>query len=130
MFILAFWTHTDFKPVFFREAHFSLGLPYLCFNSKGSSNHWLAGLLVTKKKACDEVVLSKSVEAIPDTTEVDFKLTTEDTRIGEVINKPVDYWYEIELNPDTYPQTLIGYDEDGPKIFRLYPEGVKELWAI
>ena len=84
-------------------------------------------LLVTKKKACDEVVLSKSVEAIPDTTEVEFKLTTEETRIGEVINKPVDYWYEIELNPDTDPQTLICYDEDGPKIFRLYPEGVKEL---
>lgn len=81
-------------------------------------------LLVFKKKDCDDVVLSKSVEAIPDTTEVNIKLTTEDTRIGEVINKPVDYWYEIELNPETNPQTLIGYDEDGPKIFRLYPEGV------
>lgn len=81
-------------------------------------------LLVFKKKDCDDVVLSKSVEATPDTTEVNIKLTTEDTRIGEVINKPVDYWYEIELNPETNPQTLICYDEDGPKIFRLYPEGV------
>ena len=84
-------------------------------------------LLVFKKRDCNDVVLSKTAEAIPDTTEVNIKLTTEDTRIGEVINKPVDYWYEIELNPETNPQTLIGYDEDGPKIFRLYPEGVKEL---
>lgn len=82
--------------------------------------------MVFKKKACDEVVLSKMIEATPDTTEVNINLTTEDTRIGDTIHKPVDYWYEIELNPDTTPQTLIGYDEDGPKILRLYPEGVQK----
>lgn len=82
-------------------------------------------LMVFKKKAVNEVVLSKSIEATPDTTEVNINLTSEDTRIGDVINKPVDYWYEVELNPDTMPQTLIGYDEDGPKVLRLYPEGVK-----
>ena len=43
--------------------------------------------------------------------------------IGEVINKPTNYWYEIELNPNTQPQTIIGYDEDGEKLFVLYPEG-------
>ena len=54
---------------------------------------------------------------------VTINLTKEDTKIAEIINKPVDYWYEIEMNPDTEPQTIIGYDEDGEKIFRLYPEG-------
>ena len=58
-----------------------------------------------------------------DTATVDITLERVDTKIGEIINKPVDYWYEIELNPDTTPQTLIGYDDDGPKIFRLFPEG-------
>lgn len=38
----------------------------------------------------------------------------------------MDYWYEVELNPETEAQTIIGYDEDGPKIFRLYPEGDDE----
>lgn len=41
-----------------------------------------------------------------------------------MVNKPTDFWYEVELNPDTAPQTIIGYDkETGAKIFRLYPEG-------
>ena len=54
---------------------------------------------------------------------VTISLSSTDTRIGEIINKPVDYWYEIELNPDTTPQTIIGYDADGPKILKLFPEG-------
>lgn len=47
----------------------------------------------------------------------------DETKIGEYISKPKEYWYEIELNPETYPQTIIGYDEDGPKVLILYPEG-------
>lgn len=82
-------------------------------------------LMVFKKRAVDDVVLSKSVEVTEETTTVDISLTTDDTRIGEVIHKPVDYWYEIELNPETTPQTIIGYDDDGAKTLRLYPEGVK-----
>ena len=32
---------------------------------------------------------------------------------------------------DTQPQTIIGYDEDGAKVFRLFPEGADaevEAW--
>lgn len=75
------------------------------------------------KKSCDEVVLKKDVLISADTEAVPVLLTGDDTRIGEVISKPVDYWYDVELNPDTYPQTIIGYDESGPRVFRLYPEG-------
>jgi hypothetical protein len=35
----------------------------------------------------------------------------------------VDYWYEVELNPDEDCQTIVGYDEDGAKVLRLFPEG-------
>lgn len=80
-------------------------------------------LRVTEKKQCDNVVLTKDVIAEEGAETVDISLTKEDTRFGELISAPVDYWYEIELNPDTAPQTLVGYDEKGPKIFRLYPEG-------
>ena len=80
-------------------------------------------LKVFRKKACEDVVLQKDF-AIEEATEtVTLELTEKDTRIGGVISKPVDYWYEIELNPDNNPKTLVGYDEDGAKIFRLYPEG-------
>ena len=75
------------------------------------------------KKDTENVVLQKDfpVEDICETVEI--FLTEEDTKIGEVISKPKDYWYEIELNPGNDPQTIIGYDEDGAKVFRLFPEG-------
>lgn len=78
---------------------------------------------VFEKKKCENVVLQKDFPVEEETVRVDILLTEAETKIGNVVSKPVDYWYEIELNPHTYPQTLIGYDEDGPKIFRLYPEG-------
>lgn len=52
---------------------------------------------------------------------VEITLDSEDTKIGNIINSPVVYWYEIQLN---YEQTILGYDKDGPKYFVLYPEGV------
>ena len=78
---------------------------------------------VFAKKDCTDVVLKKDVEVTETAETVRFNLNSEDTTIGEVISKPVDYWYEVELNPDTYPQTIIGYDDDGAKIFKLFPEG-------
>ena len=77
------------------------------------------------KKSCDNVVLQKDFEVTAEAEMVDIILTGEDTKFGDVISKPTDYWYEVELNPLTNPQTIIGYDEDGAKIFKLFPEGVK-----
>lgn len=75
------------------------------------------------KKNAENVVLQKDVTVTKETQVVEVTLTKEDTKIGETISKPVDYWYEVELNPETNPQTIIGYDNEGPKIFKLYPEG-------
>ena len=85
---------------------------------------------VTEKKECDNVVLQKDFIVTEKTEAVDIILNGQDTKIGDVISKPVDYWYEIELNPYTNPQTIIGYDDEGAKIFKLLPEGrdlVEEL---
>ena len=78
---------------------------------------------VFTKKNCNDVVLQKIITVEEPCTAIDIVLTSEDTKIGDIINKPVDYWYEIELNPDTNPQTILAYDDDGAKIFTLYPEG-------
>ena len=78
---------------------------------------------VTEKKACENVMFQKDFVVEEETEQVEILLTEQDTKIGEVISKPTDYWYEIELNPFTNPQTIIGYDEDGAKIFKLFPEG-------
>lgn len=78
---------------------------------------------VFEKKGCDCVMLQKDFIVESDTEEVTIQLTGSDTKFGELIHKPKDYWYEVELNPLTNPQTIIGYDEDGAKVFRLFPEG-------
>ena len=73
--------------------------------------------------------MQKDTKVLEEATSVDINLTSEDTKIGNIINKDIDYWYEVELNPDTRPQTIIGYEIDPQtrkpleKIFKLLPEG-------
>lgn len=80
-------------------------------------------LTVVEKNNYDNVLIQKTAKAIDGDQYVTITLEKEDTRFSQIISKPVDYWYEIELNPNDDPQTIIGHDEDGPKIFRIYPEG-------
>ena len=74
------------------------------------------------KKDAKTVVLQKDFPVEDYTEKVEIYLTKHDTKIGESISKPMDYWYEIVLNPFDEEQTIVGYDEDGPKLFRLFPE--------
>lgn len=72
----------------------------------------------------EDVKIQKDFKTIDGATSMPINLTSYDTSFGAYINEPVDYWYEVELNPDTNPRTIIGYDDDKqPKIFRLRPEG-------
>ena len=75
------------------------------------------------KKDAESVYLQKDFPITATTETVEIYLTEEDTKIGDTISKQKDYWYEVELNPDTNPQTIIGYSEDGAALFRLFPEG-------
>lgn len=80
-------------------------------------------LRVYPKKKHESVSLIKDVIVDSESEIVAINLGKTDTKIGDIINKPAVYWYEVELNPDTTPQTFIGYDTTGPKLFMLYPEG-------
>ena len=80
-------------------------------------------LTVVEKNKYNEVLIRKDIKVAEESDTVVISLSSNDTRFGPVINKPVDYYYEVEVNPETSPQTIIGHDENGPKIFRLYPEG-------
>ena len=76
---------------------------------------------IYEKKGMDKSpVLQK--EFIPDvgSTILGIDIPGSEMKIGEMANKPIEYWYEIELNDD---ETIIGYDEDGAKKLILYPEG-------
>lgn len=82
----------------------------------------LIRLNVMEKGNVSNVVFSKEINVKEASTIVDMFLKSEETKIGDVINKPVTYWYDLEINPDKDSYTIIGYDEDGAKLFILYPE--------
>ena len=98
---------------------------------EGEPYTFLAGdvvrLNVTKAGKENMVVMSVDSIVEENTEEVSISITSFDSKIGNAINKPTEYWYDIELNPDSsIAQMLLGYDDDGPKIFKLYPESIKE----
>lgn len=77
---------------------------------------------VCEKKNYSKVFLLKDFEVEESTTSVNIFLDKWAMKFGPIINKPTDYWYEVELNPDTYPDTIIGHNESGPAVFKLFPE--------
>ena len=70
-----------------------------------------------------EIVLDKAQDVVT------FELTAEDTTIGDLINKTVDYWYEVQYfsQDGKICDTVLGYDEDGEKLLVLYPEGSNKI---
>lgn len=95
-------------------------------NSDGTDYTFKSGdvvrLNIFKKNDCHSIILTKDVTISEENTVANIPLTSSETKIGDLINKPVDYWYEIVLNPETAPQTIVGY-LDNPTIFKLLPEG-------
>lgn len=75
---------------------------------------------VFEKKGYDKkIVLEKEITVTQDTEEVLISLSSEETTIGDPINKATTYWYEVDLNNE---QTLIGFtEEDGAAEFILLP---------
>lgn len=102
--------------VFFEVSAEDEGVPY----------HFQPGDIVRMaiygKKDAETCVMQKDFPVNEVCEKVTIYLEEQDTKIGEPISKNKDYWYEVVLNPDTEPQTIIGYDEDGAKVFRLFPE--------
>lgn len=69
------------------------------------------------------VALHKDVAPASQALSVTIPLESAETKLGGLASKPVEYWYEVELNPDTAPQTIVGYGPRGPKRLIVYPEG-------
>ncbi len=74
---------------------------------------------IVEKKKYNNLIFQKEYTVAESSATFYLSLTSEDTKIGDIISKPVTYWYEIEYNGN---QTLIGYDDSGAKEFILYPE--------
>lgn len=80
--------------------------------------------IYNKGKLNEDAVLLKEIEVNEATQTVNINLTSDETKLGNLINKPIEYWYEVELNNE---YTVIGYDDTGAKILILYPEGSKVI---
>ncbi len=97
---------------------------FTCKNTDGSDYLFQSNqkviLKVYEKGNVTNVVLKKETVVIQESTSITIELTSEDTTIGDYINKPVTYNYEISINGT---KTIVGYDDEGPKQFILYPEG-------
>lgn len=78
---------------------------------------------ITEKKDEDNVVFSKTIDVDEEGYYVYIPISSEESKIGEIINKPTTYWYEISvLTLNNEIQTIIGYDDEGAKEFILNPE--------
>jgi len=66
-----------------------------------------------------EPILQKEFPTTIGSDTVTIDIPKEEMKIGEMLNKPKTYWYEITLNEET----VLGYDDDGAKQLILDPEG-------
>ena len=84
---------------------------------------------IMERNKCENVILQKDVKITEEMESVPVIIPSEEMKIGDIINKPVDYWYEVELNPDTSSAiTILGYKKKtGPRILSLTPEGGNKL---
>lgn len=82
---------------------------------------------VSGKKNVETVYLEKDFAVTTPSEEVIMFFDESETKIGEPINKATDYWYEVVLNPEVKPQTIIGFKEEGAAILKLYPEHVSAV---
>lgn len=73
----------------------------------------------------EEPLLNKLLIVDADTDVATMTLTSADTQLGDPSNERITYWYEITLNHD---QTPFCFDENGPKLFYIYPGGVNNDW--
>ena len=102
-------------------------------NDDGSNYEFQKGdtlrLKVMSKKKVEEIVLTNDIIIDSNKESVEIELTSDETRIGDYINKPITYWYEVELNPDNNSTTIIGYDQQKAAIDTVAarkPDGVHQ----
>ena len=76
---------------------------------------------VKEKYSDKNFLIRKDLSPDEEVESIDIILTKNDTTIGDLIDKPKKYVYDIAINED---DTVVGYGYDeGPRYFILYPEG-------
>ena len=92
-------------------------------NYEFKANDKIKFAVYLSKKMDVAPVLQKVITVSEPSEIVTITCTSDETKIGDYINSPLECWYEIVLNDEN---TVIGFDKEGPKILKLYPEGYEE----
>lgn len=82
---------------------------------------------IYKNKDVRDVIYQKDFNPVAGESYIDIDIYSDETKIGDYINKTEEYCYQVELNPNTpYTITLLGVERIGgrdvPKYFYLIPE--------
>ena len=78
---------------------------------------------IVKKGNYSDVVFQKTFIVDEDCEIFYLTFTNEEMRFSDIISVKTTFWYEIDMNDDT---TVIGHEENGDKLFILYPEAAKK----
>lgn len=77
-------------------------------------------VVVSKRGYTKDEVLRKEFVLEEATEYPVIELSAKDTKVFELKNKRVTYWYDIVLNDCV---TILGYDDEGAKRLIVFPEG-------
>jgi len=79
--------------------------------------------LVFDKKDVDNIHINKDFTIEEDTDELYIEIPAETMEFGEISSKPIEYGYELKLNPDKPTRvTIVGFIKDvGFPILTLLP---------
>lgn len=94
---------------------------------------------IVEQNNYENILFSSSTTVNEETNSIEIRLNSQDTKIGDPLKSGFrTYWYEVELISSRLEDagteqeqrienvtTLVGYDEDGPKLFILYPEAIE-----
>lgn len=71
----------------------------------------------------NNVLLRKTITVKNDCDKVEFPITSEESiSLSSLISEPIEYEYDIKVE-GTEHSTIIGHDDSGAKIFKVYPTG-------
>lgn len=80
-------------------------------------------LSVKENFGTDDVLLRKTITVSENCNSVEIPITAEESiSLSELISEPVEYEYDIKVEGSDY-STIIGHDDSGAKIFKVYPTG-------
>ena len=105
----------------------SANIQIACNNSTFEDGQELK-MYVMEAGNCENILLDTSALLTADSNTATISITSEQTK---ALSEPFsggskEFWYELELQAGEERTTLVGYDEDGPKLFILYPEAIVE----